>query len=70
MFVGAIERKLSPCEIYQTVTWMTDSERHLNRSHWETEKFYWNETQCIVRNKYGVNETIDRNTAVTFKFTG
>lgn len=67
MLLLGVEKEPSPCKVYNTVTWSTGSEKHLYKSHLETERFYRNETQCVVPNKHGVNETFDRDMPVTFQ---
>jgi hypothetical protein len=49
---------------------MAVSQTHMNNSHFATEDFYLNVTQCIVTDEpNGINSTVDYSELVQFYFT-
>ncbi|KAI9561281.1 hypothetical protein GHT06_012237 [Daphnia sinensis] len=68
-FVGGAPEIPEPCHVYTSITWLTDSAEHLNRSHWATEDFYKNVTQCVVKQPDGVNQTVDPAKSHDFSFS-
>ncbi|XP_057372975.1 lactosylceramide 1,3-N-acetyl-beta-D-glucosaminyltransferase-like [Daphnia carinata] len=68
-FVPWVEDVPNPCDVYTTVTWLTVSVEHLNRSHWATKDFYTNVTQCILGESDGSNRTADPMEDLIFSFS-
>lgn len=58
-----------PCHVRTSVSWLTDSMEHFNKSHWATRDFYNNVTQCIVQGPYGENQTADPTQMIYFPFS-
>lgn len=69
LFVAWVEDVPNPCDVYTTVTWLTVSVEHLNRSHWATKDFYENLTQCILEESDGTNRTADPMEDLVFSFS-
>ena len=58
-----------PCDVRRFMTWLTESQNHMNSSHVAVDDFYHNVTQCVIANSNGVNSTVDYNEPVQFNFT-
>ncbi|KAI9561280.1 hypothetical protein GHT06_012236 [Daphnia sinensis] len=68
-FVQGVGDVPIPCDVYSTVTWLTVSVEHLNRSDRATKEFYENVTQCILEESDGSNRTADPMEDLVFSFS-
>ncbi|KAK4010368.1 hypothetical protein OUZ56_019514 [Daphnia magna] len=57
-----------PCYVHDSITWLTDSVDHLNKSHWASAEFYKNVTSCIIEDLDGANQTVDPTKGIEFYF--
>lgn len=57
-----------PCYVHDSITWLTDSVEHLNKSHWASAEFYKNVTSCIIEDLDGANQTVDPTKGIEFYF--
>jgi hypothetical protein len=56
-------------ELRLFIAWMAVSQTQMNNSHFATEDFYLNVTQCIVTDEpNGINSTVDYSELVQFYF--
>jgi hypothetical protein len=58
-----------PCHVRNSVSWLTDSAEHFNKSYWATRDFYNNVTQCIFQGPDGENQTADPTEMIYFPFS-
>jgi hypothetical protein len=58
-----------PFQVYNSITWLTDSIDKLNKSHWATVDFYNNVSQCITTNIHGMKIAINPLKIQNFRFT-
>ncbi len=71
--VYAMSQPATPlaCDLRRLISWLTVSATHMNSSHFTTDDFYHNRTQCVtVAGSNGTsNTTVDHNEpAVKFHF--
>lgn len=66
MFVGALAETPEPCDVHNSITWLTEDINQFNESHRATENFYNNVTQCIVEESDGNNRTVDPAESISF----
>ena len=48
MLGGLTTSQPKPCQVYNAITWLTNSADTLNKSHWATRDFYNKMTQCTI----------------------
>ena len=48
MLVGLTTSLPKPCQVYNAITWLTNSADTLNKSHRATSDFYKKVTQCTI----------------------
>ncbi len=56
------------CELRNSISWLTTSNIHMNKSHMATEHFYQNVTQCVIVESNGLPRTVDFTEPVQFSF--
>jgi hypothetical protein len=69
MLVGLTTSLPEPCQVYNAITWLTDSVDTLNKSHRATSDFYENATQCVIESTSGANLTVNAMKIREFTFT-
>ncbi len=58
----------SACDVRRSITWLTESDSHMNNSHVVTDNFYRNFTRCIVTYANGTQVTVNSTEPVKFSF--
>jgi hypothetical protein len=58
-----------PCDVRNSVSWLTDSMEHFNKSYLATKDFYSNVTQCLIEGPNAENQTADPTQTIHFPFS-
>ncbi|XP_059351834.1 lactosylceramide 1,3-N-acetyl-beta-D-glucosaminyltransferase-like [Daphnia carinata] len=65
---GYADQLPEPCYVHDSITWLTDSVEHSNKSHWACAEFYKNVTPCVIEGLDGANQTADPTKEIEFYF--